>query len=136
MKNRTLEDLINEYIKQVQQATELLEHSFGTKDILELWWTNKIPRCGVLTDGVEYELHGVGCSVYLTDRCIDFDYGPGGRVDGFDPWRLYMYACETPQQHKKYTDMKLLEHEFNEYLEKGKVRKIEGSMSNLYFIQP
>jgi len=47
-----------------------------------------------------------------------------------------MYACETPQQHKKYTDMKLLEHEFNEYLEKGKVRKIEGSMSNLYFIQP
>lgn len=108
MKTETLEDLINEYLKQIQQATELLERSFGTRDILELWWTNKIPRRGVVTDGVEYEPHGVGCSVYISDLCIDLDYGPGGRVDGFDPWRLYMYACETPQKYKKYTDMKFL----------------------------
>lgn len=136
MTTQTLIDSINEYLKRVQQAAELLERSFGTRDILELWWTNKIPRRGVVTDGIEYELHGVGCSVYMSDTCIDFDYGPDGRVDGVDPWRLYMYACKTPQKYKEYTDMKFLEHEFNEYIKTGKARKIEGSLSNLYFTQP
>lgn len=28
-----------------------------------------------VTDDVTYELHGVGCSVYLSDVCVDFDYG-------------------------------------------------------------
>lgn len=44
----------------------------------------KIPQRGFVTDGVTYELHGVGCSVYLSEICVDFDYGPDERVDGFD----------------------------------------------------
>ncbi|WP_439898762.1 DUF6896 domain-containing protein [Pseudomonas costantinii] len=136
MKNKTLENLISEYLNQVKKATDLLERSFETRDILKLWRSNKIPRCGMITDDVTYELHGIGCSVYLSDICIDFDYGPDGRVDGFDSWRLYMYACETPHKYKKYTNREILEREFNEYLKGGKAKKIEGSTSDLYFIQP
>ncbi|OIN52159.1 hypothetical protein BFL40_14180 [Pseudomonas costantinii] len=51
-------------------------------------------------------------------------------------WRLYMYACELPRKYKKYTNKEFLEHDFNEYLKQGKAKKIPGSMSNLYFIQP
>ena len=47
-----------------------------------------------------------------------------------------MYACEFPGRYKKYTNEKFLKHEFNEYLKTGKAKKIEGSMPNLYFIQP
>ena len=135
MKNQTLENLIAEYLTQVKKATDLLEQAFGTKNILRLWHSKKIPRRGFVTDGVTYELHGIGCSVYLSELCVDFDYGPDDRVDGFDSWRLYMYACETPSKYKKYTDKQVLEREFNAYLKKGKAKKIEGSTSNLYFIQ-
>ncbi len=136
MKNQTLENLIIEYLAQVKKATDLLELSFGTKNILRLWRSNKIPQKGAVTDDVTYELHGIGCCVYLSGVCIDFDYGPDERVDGFDPWRLYMYACEVPRRYKKYTNKESLEQEFSEYLKAGKAKKISGPMSNLYFIQP
>lgn len=136
MKAQTLEDLIAEYLAQVKKATDLLECSFGTKNILRLWRSKKIPQRGLVTDDVTYELHGIGCRVYLSEICVDFDYGPDGRVDGFDPWRLYTYACEVPRRFKKYTDRESLEREFDDYLKKGKAQKINGSMSNLYFIQP
>ncbi|WP_422396258.1 DUF6896 domain-containing protein [Pseudomonas trivialis] len=65
----------------------------------------------------------MGCSVYLPEVCVDFDYGPDGRLDGFDLWRLYMYACELPKKYKKYNDKDLLEREFNTYLIKGKAKR-------------
>ncbi|OPA94079.1 hypothetical protein BFW88_09755 [Pseudomonas fluorescens] len=136
MKTQTLENLITEYLAQVKKATDLLEQSFGTKNILRLWRSKKIPQRGSVTDDVTYELHGIGCSVYLSEICDDFDYGPDERIDGFDSWRLYMYACEVPSKYKKYTNKESLELEFSEYLKKGKAKKITGSMSNLYFMQP
>ena len=135
MRAQTLEHLIIDYLKQVKKATDLLEQVFGTKNIIGLWRSKKIPQRGTVAANVTYELHGIGCSVYLSEICVDFDYGPDDRVDGFDSWRLYMYACETPSKYKKYTDKQALEREFNAYLKKGKAKKIEGSTSNLYFIQ-
>ncbi|MFT0477078.1 DUF6896 domain-containing protein [Pseudomonas antarctica] len=136
MRAQTLENLIAEYLEQVKKSTDLLEQVFGTKNILSLWRSKKIPQRGKVADDVTYELHGIGCRVYLSEICVDFDYGPDERVDGFDAWRLYLYACETPLKYKKYTNKESLEREFNAYLKKGKAKKVEGSTSNLYFIQP
>ena len=136
MKNQTLKNLISGYLAHVKKATDLLEQTFGTKNILRLWHSKKIPQQGSVTDDVTYELHGIGCSVYLSEVCVDFDYGPDERVDGFDPWRLYMYACEVPRRYKKYTNKDSLEHDFSEFLKKGKAQKISGSTSNLYFMKP
>ncbi|KRP78308.1 MULTISPECIES: DUF6896 domain-containing protein [Pseudomonas] len=135
MRTQTLEHLITDYLEQVKKATDLLEQVFGTKNIIGLWRSKKIPQRGTVAANITYELHGIGCSVYLSEICVDFDYGPDDRVDGFDSWRLYMYACETPSKYKKHTDKQALEREFNAYLKKGKAKKIEGSTSNLYFIQ-
>lgn len=136
MKTFLLEDLINEYLAQVKMATDLLEISFGTKNILGLWRTKKISQRGSVSGDVTYELHGIGCRVYISEICIDFDYGPEDRVDGFDLWRLFIYACEFPEKYKQYTDREFLKHDFNEYLKLGKAKKIPGAMSSLYFIQP
>ena len=136
MKTQSLDNLISEYLAHVKKATDLLEASFGTKNILSLWRSKKIPQRGPVTGGVTYELHGIGCRVYLSEICIDFDYGPDGRVDGFDAWRLYMYACEMPRKYQKYTNKDSLEREFNAYLKEGKAKRIEGSTSSLYFLQP
>ncbi|AZF26044.1 hypothetical protein C4J90_1870 [Pseudomonas sp. R2-60-08W] len=136
MSTQTLENLITEYLAQVKKVTDLFEHVFGTKNLLRLWRSKKIPQRGTVVDEVTYELHGVGCRVYLSEICVDFDYGPDERVDGFDPWRLYLYACETPHKYKRYTNIETMKREFNAYLKKGKAKKIDGSTSNLYFIQP
>jgi len=136
MKTQTLENLICEYLDQVKKATNLLELTFGTKNILGLWRSKKIPQRGKITDDVTYELHGIGCRVYISDKCIDFDYSPDDRIDGFDAWRLYMYACEVPKKYQKYTNKATIEREFSEYIEKGKAKKIQGSTSNLYFQNP
>ncbi len=136
MSTQLVEDLISEYLTQVKTATDLLERSFGTKNILGLWRTKKISQRGSVSGDVTYELHGVGCRVYISEICIDFDYGPEGRVDGFDLWRLFIYACERPDKYDKYTNKEFLENDFNEYLKLGKAKKIPGGMSSLYFIQP
>ncbi|WP_420917587.1 DUF6896 domain-containing protein [Pseudomonas proteolytica] len=91
---------------------------------------------GKLSDDATYELHGIGCRVYISEKCIDFDCGPDSRIDGFDSWRLYIYACEVPKKHKKHTNKTTIEREFSEYVEKGKAKKSQGSTSNLFFQKP
>ncbi len=104
MKIQTLKNLIIEYLAQVKKATDLLEQSFGTKTFLDYGIQKNIPQQGSVTEDVTYELHGIGCSVYLSEICVDFDHGPDERIDGFGSWRLYMYACEVPSKYKKYTN--------------------------------
>lgn len=133
MKNKDLEYLIDDFLEQVEKATALLEAKFGKRCILRLWGTNQIAQRGDVNDDVTYELHGVGCRVYLPEVCVDFDYGPDDRIDGFDPWRLYIYANEAPQKHQKYVDLDNVERDFNEYIKLEKIERIAGSTSQLYF---
>lgn len=133
MKNKNLECLIDDFLAEVRKATDLLERRFGKKCILPLWRAKEIPQRGEILYGISYELHGVGCSVYFPEICVDFDYGPDQRVDGFDVWRLYIYACEVPLVHPIYIDQDALERDFGEYMNAGKVERISGSMSSLYF---
>lgn len=70
MKAHTLENLIAEYLEQVKKATDLLEYSCGTKNILRLWRIQKKPRCGMVIGDVTYELHGIGCCVYLSGMAL------------------------------------------------------------------
>lgn len=136
MKNKNLSSLIHEYPGQVKKTTDLLEHTFGTKNILRLWRSDKLPQRERITDNISYELHGIGCRVDFSGICIDFDYGPHERVDGFDPWRFYIYACEVPHRYKKYTNQNTLKLEFNNYIAQGKAERLTDSMSNLYFLKP
>jgi len=133
MKNNELEYLIQDFLDKVEIATSLLEKKFGKRCILRLWRTKQIPQRGRVIGDITYELHGVGCRVYLPEACIDFDYGPDERIDGFDPWRLYLYANEFPKKHQKYVELESVKRDFDEYIFSGKVEKIESSMSRLYF---
>jgi hypothetical protein len=131
-RNLELEKLIFDFLSKVEEATSLLEEKFGTRCILRLWRSNKIERCGTVIGNITYELHGVGCAVYLPEGCVDFDYGTDGRIDGFDVWRLYLFACEKPNQYKKYTDQNILKSEFQEYINEGHIEKMSGLADSLY----
>jgi len=130
----TLEDLIKDFLSKVQKGTTLLQEKFGTRNILRLWRSGQIERCGEVNGGVEYELHGIGCAIHFPNESVDFDYGSNNRIDGFDEWRLYMYATDRPLKYKKYTDMKFLESEFQTYIDAGRIEKMSPSDDLYVFI--
>lgn len=132
-KNEALEILINDFISTVESGTLFFEREFGTRDIRRLWHTKAIKRCGKVTGGVKYELHGIGCFIHLPKETVDFDYGPNGEINGFDIWRLYNFACDRPSKHKKYCDEETVEREFKEYVKLEKIKKM-SAISNLYVL--
>lgn len=45
-----------------------------------------------------YWFHGIGLCVQLAPKLhIDWDVGHGGRMDGFDDWRLRKFLAERPE---------------------------------------
>jgi hypothetical protein len=132
-KDKSLEDLINDFLSKVDSATLLLEKRFGTRNILRLWRSNQIQRCGDITDNTQYELHGVGCIVHFTTESVNFDYGSNSRIDGFDVWRLYIYASDRPLIYEKYCDKKTLEKEFKEFISLNRIEKMSNK-DNLYVL--
>lgn len=59
-----------------------------------------------------YSIHGVGCRVVAKSVIIDFDFGPGGRIDGFDAWRLSLFAQNS--EFHDLSDLGKLEREIKE----------------------
>ncbi|UST97126.1 DUF6896 domain-containing protein [Pseudomonas siliginis] len=131
--SETLEILINDFIAMVESSTLVFERKFGTRDIRRLWRSKAIKRCGRVTRGVKYELHGIGCRINLSTGSVDFNYGPNGEINGFDVWRLYNFARERPSKYKKYCDKKIIEKELEEYINLKKIKKL-SAISNLYVL--
>ena len=123
--------LINGFLGEVERAAEALEKKFGSRCVLGLWRKKQIERCGRLDDTTTYELHGVGCVVSFPDISIDFDYGPEGRTDCFDIWRLYIFAMDQPEKYRKYTNKRNLKAEFAQYISLNIIHKVSTD-ENLY----
>jgi hypothetical protein len=129
--NENLENLIADYLSLVEAGTALLEKKLGFRNILRLWRTSQITRCGNITADIEYELHGIGCAIYFPNESVDFDYGPDDRIDGFDAWRLYIFAKDRPEKYQKFCDQEVIENELREYIKNNKITKMPHP-SNLY----
>lgn len=56
------------------------------------WACMDIPQKGTLSSGITYYKHGYGCAVHLPSGIVDFDFGAQGQIDGFDVWRLSVFA--------------------------------------------
>ncbi|MDD1002881.1 DUF6896 domain-containing protein [Pseudomonas sp. TNT2022 ID642] len=131
--DKNLENLITDFLSKVESGTELLQKKFGTRNILRLWRSKQIERCGEITDEIQYELHGVGCAIHFPSESVDFDYGSNSRIDGFDVWRLYIYALDRPLTYEKYCDKKTLEKEFKELISLNRIEKMSIN-DNLYVL--
>ncbi len=127
--------LISDFLAEVKLSLELCEKKFGSRSLHQLWKDKKISQRGEISDGVSYQLHGNGCMFEFPDHCVDFDFGPEERADGFDAWRLYNYACEYPDKYPKYTNLEHVELELKKYEQMNIVSKIKNSYSNLFFFQ-
>ncbi|WP_460111675.1 DUF6896 domain-containing protein [Pseudomonas sp. S3_H04] len=113
----------------------MLEEKFGNRNILRLWRSGKIERCGKMTNGIQYELHGVGCAIHFPSESVNFDYGSNNRINGFDVWRLYIYALDRPLVYEHYCDKKTLEKEFKDLVSLKTIKKCRHLMTYIYSTQ-
>lgn len=91
----SLAALIDEYLAAVRRCVSALRRELGTNDLLRGVVSGSHPRSGQLADGTRYFFHGVGCEFEGPDLSVDVDFGPEGRMDGFDAWRLCQFANEV-----------------------------------------
>ena len=131
MKKNVLLNLINDYQNEVQKFMERFESKYKCSDVLRAWREEIIEKEGHLPDGIEFELHGIGCRIYYPDHEVDFDFGPENRSDGFDLWRLKKYLSQR-KDIQQILSVSELEAIFKELEHENIIAKIYDN-SNLHF---
>lgn len=113
--------LIAEYQLHVLGSVQALRARLGTDDLLGAWRRGEIAERGTLDDLYEsrYRFHGVGCHVESERGEVDFDFGPGGRIDGFDGWRLWPFAQSPPQDYPDFQRQEIVESVLGELVTDG-----------------
>ncbi|MGA2441028.1 MAG: hypothetical protein ABSH08_08720 [Tepidisphaeraceae bacterium] len=85
--------LIVDYQRAARAAVVGLRRQTGVANLLQAWKAGKLRRAGQLRQPRgRYSFHGTGCRFQISGRTVDVDFGPSGRHDGFDAWRLGQYA--------------------------------------------
>lgn len=114
-----MENLIAEYLEAVEKCLTLFEAKFGRRDLIRAWREGDLSPSGVLTDGVNYHLHGVGCVVEYQDFDVDFDFATRDKV-GFDAWRLWMFAKQFPERYPDYQERSAIQAGIDSIVADGK----------------
>jgi hypothetical protein len=108
--NPHLRNLIERYLAAVGTAVETLRRVFSETDLLWSVSTGLIPYGGQL-GSESFRFHGVGCEYDFGDYFVDFHFGPDGRCDGFDAWRLWIFARQFPEEYPEYQEVAAVELE-------------------------
>lgn len=87
--------LATQYVGDASEMVKALRSQYVCEHLLQAQKDGRIPRQGILPGEFRFEFHGVGCLFETPARKLDLDFGPECRCDGFDAWRLYLYANEN-----------------------------------------
>lgn len=93
--------LIVDYRRAVRVGIDALRATSAIDgDLIAGWRGGLVPRVGRLSSpSGRYTFHGVGCRFEIARRVVDVEFGPNGRHDGFDAWRLAAYAESAFEWH-------------------------------------
>ena len=116
-----MQNLIRSYQKQVSSVVEALRRELGSNDLLADWHSGAIPQSGTLSGGIHFSFHGVGCTATASDYLVNFDFGPGGRHDGFDAWRLWQFARSKAKDYPDLQDVDDVRREVQRLASRGVV---------------
>jgi hypothetical protein len=109
-----LRGLIDEYLAAIREALSLFRTHKGLEPDAVMCWREQdelAQQIGYVdaTGKIPFFFHGIGCAVHLPAGAVDWDFGHGGRFDGFDAWRLARFAEERSPRHGAHTDWRALE---------------------------
>jgi hypothetical protein len=121
-----IEQVISEYLQQVEKSLTLFEGRFGRRDLVRAWRESIIPQEGDLAEGIEFRMHGFGCAVEFPDYDVDFDFVSLDQV-GFDAWRLWLFAKQFPHRYPQYQDREAIVDALAERLDAGAITRVEAN---------
>ena len=118
-----LRALIADYQRRVASFVAAAKKKYGQENLLAAWHDCAVPETGMLDDPHEtrFRFHGGGCHVESIDTELDFDFGPDGRHDGFDGWRLNIFAQSRKQQYPQFQRLEIVESVIGELVTDGEV---------------
>ncbi|HEX8286877.1 MAG TPA: hypothetical protein VF556_02720 [Pyrinomonadaceae bacterium] len=135
---KRLIEMIQEYQASVIEAALLFEKY---KDIAQSELARSrfegFPREGFLDpeQTIEYNFHGIGLCVTFPNRDIDWDFGYDGRLDGFDMWRLWIFATQGTNHFPEFKEKETLEKAFKEAENLGIFHKqFKHFQDDLYYL--
>jgi hypothetical protein len=130
--------LIQEYQAAVLEAASLFEKYKGvTQNNLSRARFEGLPNDGFLDpeQTIEYYFHGVGCCVTYPNKMVDWDFGNNGRLDGFDAWRLWVFAKEGTNNFPEFKQQEAINKAFREAEIQGIIYKQNWvNKDNLYYL--
>jgi hypothetical protein len=100
--DREIFGLIAAFLAAVRVAVETLRPHVGEGSMLQNVRANPSLRRGALPGGVDYYFHGIGCAFTRDGRTVDFNFGPAGEINGFDAWRLWLFAEQDPERFPQW----------------------------------
>ena len=133
MSNSDFKKVVDDYLSAVEVAVSLFKQEIGETAPLKAWHDGQLPQTGKLSDEIEYQFHGIGCLLIFSDYEVDFDFGPEGRIDGFDLWRLNGYLGSCKDKYSGYSEEQL-KNDFAAAVSSGEIYKLHKSSSNLYYL--
>lgn len=119
----------------VDEACQLLRQRLGLSELDWFSWRpDGVPARGWLDEAkaIFYRFHGIGCCVEFGSINVDFDFGPGGRHDGFDAWRLSRFAQTVPK-HTAFADDAQLHSELTQLRDVGELVQLSESLGSHLF---
>jgi hypothetical protein len=117
-------ELIEAFQSRVLRAVSLFELHRGVNDLMN-WRSAGLPREGFIdsAETMEYSFHGIGCRAETPEGPIDWDFGNGGRVDGFDLWRLTRFARDNASLFPEFANEAELKRVFDQAVHAGVIEQ-------------
>ena len=115
--DKELLPLIRDYLECSNKYCSMLMSTYKESVSLQRAKILKIlPKTGTIGN-VSYNFRGRGCYFRDAGTEIDIDFGPGGRNDGFDNYRLKKYLTSKGISTGEF------DKQFDELISNGSIRK-------------
>jgi hypothetical protein len=84
---------------------------------------------------IAFHYHGIGLCVEYPDRTVDWDFGHDGRMDGFDAFRLWVYAESGAEGFREFRRKQALQDAFEDAERRGDIHQpFRRFRDDLYYL--
>ncbi|MCA9040207.1 MAG: hypothetical protein KDA65_07680 [Planctomycetaceae bacterium] len=130
--------IIEDYVNGVQHHVQLICEHYGVEDL----WNNRrenVPNQAVIDlpgKRISFTFHGIGCEIRVGEKIFDFDFGPEGRLGGFDAWRLSRLVDSSREYNSNEFTLEKLQADIDHLVEIDEVEmpRLDPSR-HLYYLK-
>ena len=103
-------ELIDNYLKNVAQVAQIFKEEYNVEvgDLGRARFEKTIPMIGSIKHRniKRFNYHGIGLCAEFVNKTVDFDFymdeNGKSKIDGFDSWRLLIFASNYKKKYKDF----------------------------------